>query len=133
MNDLPVEMLLVVGVTVLGAAGVLLAAWDPTSTANVPELATVLNWLRSNVKLAEALPALATCHTRPCQLIHDHVHVGVVARGTCLDECRARAGPAGDAPMQRAPLGGKRAGEVLVSEVGRKQLRQIAMCEPSQK
>ncbi len=64
MNDLPVEMLLVVGVTVLGAAGVLLAAWDPTSTANVPELATVLNWLRSNVKLAEALPALATCHTR---------------------------------------------------------------------
>ena len=60
MNDLPVLMVLVLGVIVFGAAGVLLAVCAPVSSCSVPELATVLNWLRSNVKLAEALPAFAT-------------------------------------------------------------------------
>ena len=61
MNVLPVEIVLVFGRMVCGASGVLLAVSGPVRRCRVPELDTVLNWLRSNVILAEALPALATC------------------------------------------------------------------------
>ena len=43
VNDLPVESVLVFGVIVFGAAGVLLADCAPVRTCSVPELATVLN------------------------------------------------------------------------------------------
>ncbi len=60
VNDLPVVMLLVFGVTLFGAAGVLLAVCAPVSCCSVPVPATVLNWLKSKVRLAVALPAFAT-------------------------------------------------------------------------
>ena len=60
VKDLPVEMVLVFGVIVSGAVGVLLAVSAPVSSCRVPELATDENWLRSKVRLADAFPALAT-------------------------------------------------------------------------
>lgn len=60
VNDFPVAIVLVLGVMLLGAAGVLLAPCAPVSTWSEPVRATVPNWLRSNVTFAAALPAFAT-------------------------------------------------------------------------
>lgn len=58
-NVLPVEILLVFGVTVSAAPGSLLAVSAPVSWTSVPEPETDENWLRSNVRLSEELPAFA--------------------------------------------------------------------------
>ena len=58
-NLLPVEILLVFGVTVSAAPGSLLAVSAPVSWTSVPEPETDENWLRSNVRLSEELPAFA--------------------------------------------------------------------------
>ena len=58
---MPVVMRLDCGTTVSGASGVLLAVPSPVRSCRVPDLATLWNWLRSKVMLADTLPALATC------------------------------------------------------------------------
>ena len=60
VNDFPVAIVLVWGVMVSGAPGTLLVVCGPVSSWSVPEPATVLNWLRSNVRLCVVFAAFAT-------------------------------------------------------------------------